>query len=267
MRDRLLIRFLFHLGCRISEGLGVRVEDIDLERGTVTIVHLKRQLRLSCQNCEARLGQSHKFCPACGNEVISTLSEEHQRRRMRTLPVDRETLEMLADYITRGGVVVRNGERLVFGINRHRAWQIIKQCADKANLPKLVNPETGSVHSVSPHKLRDAFAVHSVKVDDSGMDSDYFKNTLGIAALIPQPDTERSVEENIETGTRSYGEGKAVRQSTIEASKRWFPETFWLWMVHQGISPGQRPRRLPQDRSEYWCSSSRHFLPLQDSSP
>ena len=87
---------------------------------------------------------------------------------MRTLPVDRETLEMLADYIRRAGVVLKNGERLVFGINRHRAWQIIKQCADKANLPKLVNPETGRIHNVSPHKLRDAFAVHAVKVDDSG---------------------------------------------------------------------------------------------------
>jgi integrase/recombinase XerD len=168
LRDRLLIRFLFHLGCRISEALGVRVEDIDLEQGTVTIVHLKRQLRLSCPNCGARLGQCHKFCPACGEKVLSTFSEEHRRRRMRTLPVDYDTLEMLADYARRGGSVLKNGERLVFGINRHRAWQIIKECAEKAELPKLVNPESGRIHNISPHKLRDAFAVHAVKADDSG---------------------------------------------------------------------------------------------------
>jgi len=57
---------------------------------------------------------------------------------------------------------------LLFGINRHRAWQIVKECADKAGLPKLINSETGRVHNVSPHRLRDAFAVHAVKVDDSG---------------------------------------------------------------------------------------------------
>jgi integrase/recombinase XerD len=32
----------------------------------------------------------------------------------------------------------------------------------------LTNPETGKVRGVSPHRLRDAFAVHAVKTDDSG---------------------------------------------------------------------------------------------------
>ena len=42
------------------------------------------------------------------------------------------------------------------------------------------------------------------------MDSDFSKNIWGMPALIPQPDTERSVEESIETGMRSYGESKGV---------------------------------------------------------
>ena len=41
LRDRLLIRLLFHLGCRISEALGITVDDIDFNQGTVTIQHLK----------------------------------------------------------------------------------------------------------------------------------------------------------------------------------------------------------------------------------
>ena len=40
-RDRLLIRLLFRLGCRISEALALKVEDIDFDQGTVTIEHLK----------------------------------------------------------------------------------------------------------------------------------------------------------------------------------------------------------------------------------
>jgi integrase/recombinase XerD len=41
MRDRLLIRLLFRLGCRVSEALALTVKDIDYRRGTVTIEHLK----------------------------------------------------------------------------------------------------------------------------------------------------------------------------------------------------------------------------------
>jgi len=96
------------------------------------------------------------------------LAKEKEHRRQRVLPLDSQTLDMLKEYIERGGPVIRNGKRLIFGINRHRAWQIVKECAERAGLPKLVNPETGRVHNVSPHKLRDAFAVHAVKLDDSG---------------------------------------------------------------------------------------------------
>jgi len=69
LRDRLLIRMLFHLGCRVSEALALKVEDIDFVQGTVTIVHLKQRVNLSCANCGARLGVSHSFCPKCGVRI------------------------------------------------------------------------------------------------------------------------------------------------------------------------------------------------------
>lgn len=168
LRDKLLIRVLFHLGCRVSEALGLEVKDIDFTRGAVIIQHLKTRLNLSCPRCGARLGRRHAYCPGCGLKVEEAVAEEKERRRVRTLPLDRDTLEMLRDYIKRGGPIERNGKNLVFHINRHRAWQIISNLADKSNLPRLVNPETGKVHNISPHKLRDAFAVHAVKIDDSG---------------------------------------------------------------------------------------------------
>ena len=168
LRDKLLIRVLFHLGCRITEALGITVDDIDFNRGTITIQHLKARTKLSCPDCNARLSKTARFCPGCGQGVEKAVCEEKEHRRLRTLPVDRETLDMLRDYIDRGGPVSRNGRQLLFGINRHRAWQIIKECAERADLPKLVNPETGKVHNVSPHKLRDSFAVKAVKHNDSG---------------------------------------------------------------------------------------------------
>jgi integrase/recombinase XerD len=168
LRDKLLIRLLFHLGCRISEALGLEVKDIDFTRSTVTVEHLKSRIKLACPMCGARLGKSHTFCPKCGMKIKEAVAKEQEHRRMRTLPLDQNTLEMLKNYIKRGGPVTRNGKELLFGINRHRAWQIVGACAEIAGLPKLVNTETGKVHNVSPHRLRDAFAVHAVKLDDSG---------------------------------------------------------------------------------------------------
>jgi len=168
LRDKLLIRTLFHLGCRVTEALGLALEDIDFTGGTVTIKHLKSRLKLSCVNCGARLGVGHLFCPKCGSGIEKRQAEEQQHRRQRVLPLNSDTLKMLKEYIERGGPVLSDGKRLIFGINRHRAWQIVKECAEKAGLPRLINTETGRVHNVSPHKLRDAFAVNAVKVDDSG---------------------------------------------------------------------------------------------------
>lgn len=168
VRDRLLIHLLFHLGCRISEALALKVEDIDFNQGVVTIVHLKRSLKVSCSKCGAKLGVSHSYCPKCGSKIEDSRIEELQHRRQRVLPVEKETLEILQDFIKHGGPVVKDGKGLIFGINRHRSWQVVKECAEKAGLPKLINPETGKVHSISPHKLRDAFAVYAVKHDDSG---------------------------------------------------------------------------------------------------
>ena len=168
LRDRLLIHTLFRLGCRVSEALALKVEDIDFTQGTITIKHLKARLKLSCTECGQRLGKSHTFCPGCGSKVGKTQIEQQEHRRQRALPIDSETLSLLKDYIRRGGPVLRDDKRLIFGINRHRAWQIVRDCAEKAGLPKLVNPETGGIHNVSPHRLRDAFAVRAVKIDDSG---------------------------------------------------------------------------------------------------
>ena len=168
LRDKLFIRLLFHLGCRVTEALSLKVEDIDFNNATISIIHLKSRLKISCVNCGIRLGLAHAFCPKCGSKVEGTKSEIRENRRQRVLPVDSDTLKMLKEYVRRGGPVVKDGKQVIFGINRHRAWQIVKELAERAGLPKLVNPDTGKVHNVSPHKLRDAFAVNAVKRDDSG---------------------------------------------------------------------------------------------------
>ena len=51
LRDRLMIRLLFHSGCRISEALALEVSDVDINAGTIRIQHLKsKHNKLKMQN-------------------------------------------------------------------------------------------------------------------------------------------------------------------------------------------------------------------------
>jgi len=210
LRDRLLIRLLSHLGCRVSEALGIKVEDIDLVNHTVTIQHLKTRTQLCCPQCGVRLVRSHAYCPGCGVKVEKAVAEGKEHRRLRTLPIDSETLRMLKGYISRGGPVLREGKRLIFGINRHRAWQIVRECAERARLPKIINPETGRIHGVSPHRLRDAFAVHAVRINDSGH---------GL----------RLLQEHL--GHQSFNTTAKYRKVVGEELKAWFDK---LWETEDG---------------------------------
>jgi len=165
LRDQLLIRLLFHLGCRISEALGLTPDDVDFANSIVRIQHLKSRISLNCKDCGTRLGKIHTFCPKCGAVVKDAASKAQEHRKMRTLPVDNKTLDRLKYFIKRGGPIKVGEKLLIFGISQHRAWQIVKEYAAEAGLPKLVNPETGKVHNVSPHKLRDAFAINAMKIE------------------------------------------------------------------------------------------------------
>jgi integrase/recombinase XerD len=123
-------------------------------------------------------------------------------------------LSMLKEYIRRGGPVLRNGKKLIFGINRHRAWQVVKECAERAGLPKLINPETGKVHNVSPHRLRDSFAIHAVKLNDSG-------------------DGLRLLQEQL--GHVSFNTTAKYRKVAGDELKSWY-DKLWSREVNQGGS-------------------------------
>lgn len=204
-RDRLLIRLLYRLGCRVSEALALSVEDVDFEGCMVTIRHLKTRMKLACPHCKAKLAASHVYCPGCGLEVEKAVAQSKEHRRLRTLPIDDNTIEMIRDYINRSRLVLRNGKQLLFGISRHRAWQIVRQCAQRAGLKELVNPETGKTRGISPHRLRDAFAVHAVKTDDSG-------------------DGLRMLQEHL--GHQSFNTTAKYRKVAGEEHKAWF-EKLW----------------------------------------
>lgn len=183
LRDQLLARMLRKCGCRVSESLALTKDDVDFEAETINIQHLKSRVRIICPNCNTRLSKSSTFCSGCGEKVTRIVSEAKEHLKKRLIPVDPVTLMMLREYFNKGGPVEKDGKLLIFGISRNQAWRIIKNLARKAGLPMLVNPETGNTHYVSPHKLRDAFAVNAVKHDDSGDGLRHLQEHLGHASF------------------------------------------------------------------------------------
>ena len=162
LRDGLLIRLLFWGSCRVSEALGIRVEDVNPAKGTLTIQHLKTRLRLSCPHCNTRLSRAARFCPGCGKEVPAPLRKEQEMHRIRTIPLEKRTMDRVVDFIRRDKT-----QGLIFKIGRMQAQLIVKDCARKAGVEELVNVETGKVRGISPHRLRDAFAIMAVQQNDS----------------------------------------------------------------------------------------------------
>ena len=207
-RDRLIIRLLARLGCRVSEALGIAVQDIDFAAGTVSIQHLKKKLNLSCPDCGTRLSKSHVFCPGCSHRVDRVVAKELQHKRQRVLPLDERSLKLIKEYIDQGGPVEKNSWALLFGIERGRVNQILGGLAEGIGLPKIINPESGKSHNVSPHRLRDAFAVNAVKHDDSG-------------------DGLRMLQEHL--GHQNFNTTARYRKVAGEELKRWYDG---LWEEH-----------------------------------
>lgn len=134
LRDKLLVRILLKLRCRVSEALSTSVDDIDFNKSTIIITQLRRHIKLCYSICAATLRKKDRFCSNCGTKIEQKKTEEQEHRQQRVLPVDDDTLEMLHEYIERGGPVANQEQRLLFNIKRHRSWQIVKECSQRAGL-------------------------------------------------------------------------------------------------------------------------------------
>jgi len=183
LRDKLLIRLLRRLGCRVGEVLGLEVRHIDFPRRQVKIEHEKVRIKLNCPDCGAGLAKSSVFCPKCGIRVEKAVAKGKEIRHLRKIPVDKDTLEMVRLYIKSGGVSEVNGKKLLFGRTRQWAWGVVVDCANRAGFTELENPENEQKHHVSPHKFRDAFAINAIKKRPNLDDARLLQELLGHASI------------------------------------------------------------------------------------
>jgi len=145
-RDKAFISTLAKTGMRISEAVQLKESDIDFQRGTLTIVHLKEKSKLKCPHCGESLGKRHVFCQSCGNKVEQAVREKLERRRQRIIPVDSTILASLQNYLEWRRSFPYRGP-LVFPFTRQRGWQLIEKLGRR----------TG-IRGLHPHSLRHLLA-------------------------------------------------------------------------------------------------------------
>lgn len=185
-RDKAFIATLTSEGMRISEVIQLEESDIDHRRGTLTIVHLKERLKLKCPNCGEILGKRHLFCPGCGNKVDQAIREKVQQRRQRTIPVDRNTLRLLDEYLRWRRQFPYRGP-LVFPFTRQRGWQLVERIGRHAGITGL-----------HPHSLRHLLATTWVS---KGLDVKKLQVLLGHASIAT---TMEYVDSNFEQLRSEY---------------------------------------------------------------
>lgn len=121
LRDRALLEVLYSTGARISEAIGLDLDDIDAGHRTVLL--------------------------------------DGKGGKQRLVPIGRPALEALDAYLVRArpGLAVKGrGTPAVFlnarggRLSRQGAWQVLKASAERAGLAA----------TVSPHTLRHSFATH-----------------------------------------------------------------------------------------------------------
>ncbi|MEC5192280.1 MULTISPECIES: site-specific tyrosine recombinase XerD [unclassified Arthrobacter] len=147
LRDRALLEFLYSTGARISEAVGLDVDDISLD--------------------------------AAGDEGPPIVRLFGKGSKERLVPLGSFGARALDAYLVRGRPLLSakgKGTPALFlnarggRISRQSAWTILKTAAEKANITK----------DVSPHTLRHSFATHLL---EGGADVRVVQELLGHASV------------------------------------------------------------------------------------
>lgn len=157
LRDQVMVSFLADSGCRISELLGIKVENIDLKVGMVLIPHLKRGIKKQCPGCGRSAGRRSQFCVRCGTDLREVIAEGILQRS-RLINIGQPTARLIQEYITRAKL--KPGDYLI-KLSRQWIYSIIRELATNTGLEgkAMLNPESGKKHYVHCHSFRDALAV------------------------------------------------------------------------------------------------------------
>ena len=145
-RDALLVRIPWRSGIRVSELIGIRVQDIDFENRAIVIKVQKMRKR--------------------DGKVVE---------RRRAVPVDQSTLDMVKEYLEWRKRFPYKGD-LLFPITRQRVDQVFWRLGRRAGIREVGDPAVSKHRKLHPHVLRHSFAIHCIK---RGMTIERLQKILG----------------------------------------------------------------------------------------
>jgi len=146
LRDALLVRIPWRTGVRVSELIGIRIQDIDFEN---------RAIIIKVQKMRKKDGKV--------------------KERRRVIPIDKNTLNMVRDYLKWRRQFPYKGD-LLFPISRQRVDQIYWKLGRRAGIKEIGDPAVSQRRKLHPHHLRHSFAIHCIK---HGMTIERLQKILG----------------------------------------------------------------------------------------
>jgi len=154
LRDAALLEFLYATGARISEAVGLDVDDVDLADGAVRLLGKGSKERVVPVGSYARAALD-AYLVRGRPALVTGASRDPARTSTRAGARGRAAL-----------FVNRRGGRL----SRQSAWQVLRDAAERAQIGA----------AVSPHTLRHSFATHLLA---GGADVRTVQELLGHASV------------------------------------------------------------------------------------
>ena len=145
-RDALLVRIPWRTGIRVSELIGIRVQDIDFD---------SRAIVIKVQKLRKKDGKAVE--------------------RRRVVPIDQGTLDMVKEYLEWRKQFPYKGD-LLFPITRQRVDQIFWKLGRRTGIKEIGDPAVSQHRKLHPHHLRHSFAIYCIK---RGMTIERLQKILG----------------------------------------------------------------------------------------
>ena len=185
LRDRALLELLYATGARISEAVGLDVDDVDARgrAGRTTAGHPSEEHAL------AGINQGADAEPEADSDVpgLSVVRLRGKGSKERLVPVGSYAVAAIQAYLVRGrpALVAGSASRGPAGalflnnrggrLTRQGAWQVLRDTAERAGIG---GGDRGP--AVSPHTLRHSFATHLL---EGGADVRSVQELLGHASV------------------------------------------------------------------------------------
>ena len=169
LRDRALLELLYATGARISEAVGLDVDDLDTADTATT-------------SGAARAAAGH-------GSALSVVRLRGKGSKERIVPVGSYAVAAVQAYLVRGRPALAAAGRSVRGsggglflnsrggrLTRQGAWQVLRDTAERAG----IGAAAGGPAGVSPHTLRHSFATHLL---EGGADVRTVQELLGHSSV------------------------------------------------------------------------------------